>query len=145
MRYSTIAIIALSVFFTGCGQNSSEHDHATHDPAQDGGNQELYDEVMRIHDEVMPKMNDLHKAKNSLKTRLAMPGVSESERKQVEGQIARIDSASEAMMVWMHQFEPIPDSAGEEKARAYLEQELEKIKEVRKEILDVLATGVSAN
>ena len=138
--YIQIGIIAVLVFFTACQQKASEHEHSSHDHSEQSANQELYEEVMRIHDEVMPKMNDLHKAKTAMKTRLAMPGLAEGERQQIERQIARVDSAAEGMMIWMRQFNPIPDSAGEEEARAYLEQELEKVKEVKKDILDALKT-----
>ena len=135
-----IGIVAFLVFFAACQQKSSDHEHGSHDHSEESANQELYEEVMRIHDEVMPKMNDLHKAKTSMKTRLAMPGLAEGERQQIERQIARVDSAAEGMMIWMRQFNPIPDSAGEEEAREYLEQELQKVKEVRKDILEALKT-----
>jgi hypothetical protein len=39
------------------------------------------------------------------------------------------------MMVWMRKFNPLPDSLGEEKAREYLENEMEKIKKVREDVL----------
>jgi hypothetical protein len=43
------------------------------------------------------------------------------------------------MMVWMNEFNPMPDSvAGEEKAREYLENEMEKIKKVKENILQAL-------
>ena len=91
----------------------------------------------------MPKMNDLHKAKTSLQTRLEMPGLGENEKQDLQNKIARIDSASESMMVWMRQFNPIPDSAGEDKARAYLENELVKVKDVRENILRALKTAAA--
>jgi len=34
-------------------------------------------------------------------------------------------------MDWMHKFNPLPDTANQEKAREYLENEMEKIKKVR--------------
>jgi hypothetical protein len=42
------------------------------------------------------------------------------------------------MMTWMHEFNPLPDSLGEEKARAYLEGEIERVKKVRANILEAL-------
>ena len=95
---------------------------------------------MGIHDEVMPKMNDLYKRKTALKTRLELPGISEHEKQEINQKLTRIDSASEGMMVWMRQFDPVPDSEGEEKARAYLEAELVKVKKVKDEILEALAS-----
>ena len=128
--------------FLSCQSKSDDqhHDHA-HDTPPQGGNQELYDKVMAVHDEVMPKMNDLHKAKTSLQTRLKLPGVPDGERKEIQLQIARIDSASEAMMVWMRQFQPPADSTGEEKARKYLENELIKVRKVKEDILSALETS----
>jgi hypothetical protein len=104
-----------------------------------GGNQELYDEVMKVHDEVMPKMNDVHSAKMALKEKLETISDSTSaEKSEIEGKIARLDSASEGMMVWMRQFNPMPDSVGEDKAREYLEAEMIKVKKVRDDILQAL-------
>lgn len=105
---------------------------------QDSPNQALYEEVINVHDEVMPKMNDIQRAKTGLQTRLELPGLSESEKQEIRHKIARLDSASEGMMVWMRQFDPIPDSAGEDKARTYLEGELTKVRKVREDILKAL-------
>ncbi len=35
------------------------------------------------------------------------------------------------MMDWMHNFQPLPDSADQEKAREYLESEMERVMKVR--------------
>ena len=133
-------ILYMVIIAAACQQKSAEHHHGSHDSDESSGNQALYDDVMEIHDEVMPKMNDLYKTKTTLKTRLEMPGVSESEKEEIQTKIARIDSASERMMVWMRQFDPLADSVGEDKARAYLESELVKVKQVREGILEALKT-----
>jgi hypothetical protein len=86
----------------------------------------------------MPKMDDLYKAKTTLQTRLAMPGLGEKEKQDITSKIAQLDSASEGMMAWMRQFEPIADSVGVDKARAYLEGELVKVRRVRQDILEAL-------
>lgn len=142
--FKPLLVILVFIVATAC-QQTSRDDQQVHDPVATSPNQKLYDEIMDIHDEAMPKMNDLHKTKTSLQTRLALPGLAEHEREEIKNNIARLDSASEGMMVWMRQFNPLPDSTGEEKARAYLENELEKIKKVRKEILDALKTSASGD
>jgi len=140
----TLLLLAALLALGGCQKSQQDHDHADdiHE-SEHSPNQALYDEVMNIHDEVMPKMNDLHKAKTSLQTRLEMPGLGENEKQDLQNKIARIDSASESMMVWMRQFNPIPDSAGEDKARAYLESELVKVKDVKENILRALKTAAA--
>jgi hypothetical protein len=96
--------------------------------------------TMKVHDEVMPKMNDIYKLKEQLKNKIAEnPTMTESQRKDIEETIANLDAASDGMMVWMRQFNPIPDSEGEEKAREYLENEMEKIKKVREDMLESIA------
>ena len=56
---STVFLVLIS-----CGKTS---DHTEHDKSEDGtsgeANQALYDQVMDIHDEVMPKMEDIYKMK----------------------------------------------------------------------------------
>lgn len=128
------------VMIWSCGQKSNDdhHDHDGHDP-EEGGNQALYDEVMKVHDEVMPKMNDIYKLKGQLKERIDnTPGLAEGKKKEIESIIVRLDSASEGMMVWMRKFNPLPDSLGEEQAKEYLEGEMEKIKKVREDVRKAL-------
>ena len=139
-----VLFVTLIVCFAECQQQSRDK-QGEETATEISPNQELYEEVMRIHDEVMPKMNDLYKAKTALKTRMELPGLPENERQEIQNNIARLDSASEGMMIWMRQFNPLPDSAGEEKARSYLENELEKIKKVREDILDALKTSASGD
>lgn len=142
MTFKRLLPFILSFFIaSACQQQSGDQhqDHTHHGEA--GANQELYDEVMRIHDEVMPKLDDIYKLKTAKKTRLEMPGLPEQERQQIQNDIARLDSANEGMMVWMREFDPIPDSVGEDKARAYLESELEKVKQVREDILEALQSA----
>jgi hypothetical protein len=84
-------------------------------------------------------MDELYKKKESLKNRIAnSPDMTEADKHAIEDSITKLDQASEGMMVWMREFDPIPDSLGEEKAREYLENEMEKIKKVREDITEVL-------
>jgi hypothetical protein len=129
----------------GCKEKSHEHDmhdREAGDAVEVSENQLLYDEVMKIHDEVMPKLEDIYKKKEELKNKIAStPNMAEAEKKEIEGRIARLDSASEGMMDWMHKFNPLPDSTGEEKAREYLEGQIEQVKIVREDILNALKEG----
>lgn len=129
--------ICLLFILGSCGQKSNdhhEHEHAS-DPVENGGNQVLYDEVMKVHDEVMPKMDDIYRLKEELKNKIAnAPDMKEDVKREIESKVSQLDSAADEMMDWMHQFNPIPDSVGQEKAREYLENEMEKIKKVREDI-----------
>ena len=137
-NWFVLFLVAFSL--AGCGQKSQErHPEEVGEAIESGGNQALYDEVMKVHDEVMPRMDEIYRKKESLKNRIAnAPDMPESDKIAIEDSITRLDKASEGMMVWMREFNPIPDSLGEEKAREYLENEMEKIKKVREDIVEVL-------
>lgn len=135
-------LVIVFVLAWGCGQkpqNHSAHDHITSDTTETEGNQALYDEVMKVHDEVMPKMNDIYKLKEELKNKISStPEMVAEKKKEIEETISKLDSASEGMMIWMRNFNPLPDSLGEEQAREYLENEMQKVKKVKEDILDAL-------
>lgn len=141
-----LTLFAIMIALASCGQKSNDHEHGhdhdhPHDHAHDeaGPNQALYDEVMKVHDEVMPKMNDIYKLKQELKKQLEESKNLAAEKKQeIENTIAKLDSASDGMMVWMREFDPIPDSLGEERAREYLENEMERVKKVKQDILEAI-------
>lgn len=134
-------LLCTLISLSACKQKSEEGKHDHHDHTTEaGGNQALYDEVMNIHDDVMPKMDDIHRKKTELKEKLANnPDLPQAEKDKATATIAKLDSAGESMMAWMRRFRPIPDSLGEDKARAYLENELARVKKVRENMLKALA------
>ena len=68
----------------------------------------------------------------------------EEKKKEIEATIAKLDSASEGMMTWMHEFKPEADStASEEKVREYLEREMERVKKVKEDILEAIEKAKS--
>ena len=127
--------VATVFMLVGCGKTSDKaghHDHGDSDSVAQNANRALYDQVQDIHDEVMPKMEDLYNLKKELQEEIARtPGMVTKRKKELEDMISNLDSASKAMMDWMHHFNPLPDSVDQEKAREYLETEMEGIKKVR--------------
>jgi hypothetical protein len=105
----------------------------------------LYDQVMDIHDEVMPKMNDLYKIKKQLKDSIAntpdMPG---EQKETIEQTILQVDSAATSMMVWMRQFNP-PEASDKEAFNKYMESELVKVKKMREDVVRALAKSKMKN
>ena len=144
---SKTVLSLMLVVIWGCGQKSNDehHDHDGHE-IEEGGNQALYDEVMKVHDEVMPKMDNIYKLKGQLKEKIDnTPGLADEKKKEIEGIILRLDSASEGMMVWMRKFNPPADTVvGEEQAKEYLEGEMEKIKKVRDDVRKALEEAEGA-
>lgn len=141
--------LIIALVFAGCkdkGQEHEGHDAQAGDVVETSPNEALYNEVMKIHDEAMSKMDDINKSTQELKAKLEQsPNLSEKEKMELNAIISRLDSADNGMRVWMRQFNPIPDSVGEEKAREYLEGEMEKIKRVREDMLQALEQAKTKN
>jgi hypothetical protein len=145
MKNIVLLLAVSSALFLSACQQKSEHDgHEAHDAhAQDktetSANEKLYNEVMKVHDEVMPKMNDIHKLKMSIRERIEKnQNLSKAERLKLDAMYAKLDSANDGMMIWMREFRPLPDSVGEEKAKKYLENEIERVNNVRQKMLDAI-------
>jgi Mg2+ and Co2+ transporter CorA len=132
-QYSIMKRLYILILFimAACGK-PSEQKQDQEAGSGDNPNQALYDQVMDIHDEVMPHMDDIEKLKRELKEEIANSPEMVAERKaELEQVISNLDSAGNAMMDWMHKFNPLPDSADQETSREYLETEMERIKKVR--------------
>jgi len=131
---------ALILIMMSCGKPEKHKGHEEeNDNTTDSPNEALYHQVMDIHDEVMPKMDDLYKLKRDLQEKIeSTPDLVAEEKKKLEDRIAHLDSASQLMMEWMHQFNPLPDSTDQEEAREYLESEMEKIKKVKDAMLEAI-------
>ncbi len=127
------SFIALSLITLSSCNQSGKHEHNDNKAANtDNPNQALYDQVMDIHDEIMPKVEDVYQLKKQLQEKMTSATDLATDKKQeLELMVIHLDSADHLMMDWMHKFSPLPDSADQEKARAYLESEMEKIKRVK--------------
>ncbi|HMP29812.1 MAG TPA: hypothetical protein PKD85_09435 [Saprospiraceae bacterium] len=94
----------------------------------------LEEQVMGIHDEVMPKMTDLQSAKKELELALA----NGADSTKVFELLDQIDDADESMMVWMEEYQ-IPDEASSEEDKlTYLNLELSRINDVKNKMLKAL-------
>lgn len=137
-------LFLLFVIGFGACNKPTEHAHNHDTPTEVGPNQVLYDQVMDIHDEVMPKMDEIMKLKRQLQDQIASSPDMVAERKaELEKVISNLDSASEAMMNWMHEFNPLPDTVDQEKAREYLESEMERIRKVKSLMLETIEQAQS--
>ena len=129
-------IIFTIILFTGCGQsNTAEQAEETTASTED----ELYQKVMAIHDEVMPKMNDIYKLKKELEKEIAeSPDLVEERKQAIENRINQLNEASESMMQWMRDFDPESFKQNEEEYLKYLNDELEKVNKVKDTMLKAL-------
>jgi len=125
-RFLFILATILQIF--ACGKTS------------DNGNQILYNQIMDIHDEVMPKTEEIYNISKQLKSSMQEANT-DAEKELLQNQINYFDSVNNMMMDWMHEFKPLPDTTNQETARSYYETHLEKVKLVREAILAAVDKG----
>lgn len=141
-----ILFLLVSLAILSCGKPSGDQSTSTSDIDTTSTNQALYDQVMHIHDEVMPKMEDIYTLKKKLQDQIAAtPDMVVEEKQALEKRIARLDSVGNLMMDWMHKFSPVADTVDQEVAREYLESEMEKIRRVREAMLEAIASEKDSN
>lgn len=117
-----------------CGNKSQKQEVHGMSPEPGSPTEALYNQVMDIHDEVMPKTEDLYNLSKQLKEKMTNT-TTEEEKQDLQFRILYLDSVNNMMMDWMHEFQPITDSTDEEVGRAYYETQLEKVKKVKEAIL----------
>ncbi|MFN3316605.1 MAG: hypothetical protein ACK40K_07320, partial [Raineya sp.] len=121
-------------------QTSHEHKHGQESGKLSKENQALYDEVMKIHDEVMPKQSVIAKYRDTLDLELKDEKVQKdtlslNKYKQIREQL---NYAYQAMNIWMQEFEVNYEGKSEAEIKAYLEKEKEKISKVSEKMLSSL-------
>jgi hypothetical protein len=127
---------AMVALFFACGgetKQETEKDQAS--------SAQIKEEVMAIHDEVMPKMGELRKVEKALRATADSVIVLDSVAAQKHIAAAdRIKKANSEMMVWMRQFEPNYEGT-EEEVRVYLQEQKLKIKAVADSMNTSMAEG----
>jgi hypothetical protein len=142
---SKLCLVSFLLIAWSCGQKSHDHEHmdGAGDALAGNANEALLNEVDKLHNELMLQMEDIYKQKEELKNKLSStPGLTDDQKQKIEGSMAKLDSADNSMMDWMHNFHPPVDSiVGEEKAREYLENEMEKVKKLQEDINEALESS----
>lgn len=114
-------IFILTVLFMyACGEKKKE------------ASEMLYDQVMAVHDEIMPKMGDIMKYKKQLrqKAELLSAEADSAQVAAINKAISGLDKAHDEMMGWMHEFDPNFDKGTQEEIMKYLNNQKEKIEKV---------------
>ncbi|GMQ29208.1 hypothetical protein [Algoriphagus confluentis] len=131
MKYSIVFLLfGLIILFQSCGNKQVE------------ANNKLREEVIAVHDEVMPKMGQL---KSLEKTALQMveelsasPDPDQEKIDALKTLAVDLDQAYEGMFVWMRQYEIEDGEKTPEEVKAYLEDQMVKVTKVNEDIKNVL-------
>lgn len=94
--------IVITSLLVSCGTSNKSNEEAIL----------LYNESMRIHDEVMPRMDEMFKVENGLKAlrdSLAVDTVANASRlAEINTRLTELDKAGKGMMDWMHNIQDVP-------------------------------------
>ena len=116
-KIAWIPVLLIAVYFTQGCQNSKAPE------------QKLYQEVMNVHDSVMPKMKDIREGIKFAESTLEKEGLNEAKKSELTRLKRSLVQAEDAMWDWMHNFDA--ERAQTDTAEAYLRDEKLKIKNVR--------------
>lgn len=144
MKQCLVLLTFLSVLTFSCSSNNNtaadanQADLAAQEEA-------LWDEVIVVHDEVMPKMGVINKTARELKALIDnTPTLSEENKKAIEEAVNNLDNADEGMMSWMSGFKQLEKLRAEmnhEQIITYLNSEMEKISNVKSQMDSSLESG----
>ncbi len=99
--------------------------------------EKLRSEVMAVHDEVMPQMDDIMREKARL-TVLMEDTRDSAKIIQIRTAISELEAADEGMMQWMRSFNPDEYENNEDALIQYYQEEKLRIEEVRTNMLNAL-------
>lgn len=107
---------------------------------------ELFKEVMDIHDEVMPEMGTLRSLSKSIQVKidsLEMDSVNydDTKRSELEQLVKKLKEAKESMMEWMRQFEHLEEGTPHGEVMKYLKEQKRMIEKVRDDMLEARKEG----
>lgn len=136
MNYSNLLLFLVSfLFLTACGSNGTSTEELSK-------NEQLREEIIEAHDEVMPKMGELKSLeKKAIEAAEELQAADPVDTNQVEALKALaydLNEAHEAMFVWMRQYEVEDGERSEEELKSYLDDQLEKVNEVNVKVKDAL-------
>ncbi len=114
-----LSIVAIALFLFSCGNKAAEI-------------KKLSDEVLKIHDEVMPKMQDLANLKKDFLA-ISDSTLDSLSRISVAEEVAKLEKADEKMMQWMREYNGPAAEASDAEKVSYYQTELDKINAVKTE------------
>ncbi|MEP0368548.1 MAG: hypothetical protein ABJN36_16845 [Cyclobacteriaceae bacterium] len=127
---NVFSLIVLATLMVSCTSSKKEAEEKP-----------LMDQVMEVHDAVMPKMGSLMKVKKQLMAKADTADSVASDELKILAQ--EIDLANEAMMDWMRNFDPNFEGT-EEEVKDYLMKKKKGIEKVAEAMNSSLEKGENA-
>ncbi len=129
------SLLVLSI--VACGGNA-EQTVEEGDTTAEQAEEQLYDEVITLHDEVMPKMGELMKLKNLLEE-AEVPEEMQADATQAA---QSLENAHEGMMVWMSDLQELNKKNEADMAHEDFMQGLSELKTEMQAVRDSTAASI---
>lgn len=144
-KYNFFLLLSFGLFLA-CNGSSTKSDSDSKFSAEElKEQQDLWDDLMIVHDEVMPKISNIHKLGRQLKNYSeTTEGVSDLVKEQVAATVGLLDEADESMFSWMNnlrQLKPLQDTEKHEDIVIYLRAEQDRMDKVKKDMLMSIEKG----
>lgn len=140
----TLVLLSGLLFACGDGAQKSTAD-SKFSEQQLGEQQKMWDALMAVHDEVMPKISNIHKLSRLLRNfQETSTGLSGTTTATIDKTVKMLDAADESMFSWMNnlrQLKPLQDTEKHEDILKYLKSEQEKMNQVKEDMLNSIAEG----
>ena len=130
-------ILGIMIFLISACTTASTEEECTTDLCI---KQQAYDNVIKVHDDVMPKLSQISDLKGRIEAKMNEASDSTSVASW-EGLMVDLDVADEAMWVWMRQFNSDLEEMPLDEALEYLQEEQKKIDAVAEKINTALGNA----
>lgn len=148
MHKIVFALLIFSGLTFACGESSQEASSDSKFSEEElSAQQKLWDELMAVHDEVMPKISNIHKLSRQLRNHQeTTSGLSSEVTANINGTVEMLDAADESMFSWMNnlrQLKPLQDTEKHKEILSYLKSEQEKMNKVKADMLNSITEGAA--
>jgi hypothetical protein len=133
MMIRFFSVFATIIIISGCAGTANDQDCTSDECFK----KQAYDNVIAVHDEVMPKMSYISELKGQIEERMNATDDSLVVAAWQELMV-NLDIADDAMWVWMRQFNSDLEEITIDEALAYLKSEQDKIDEVARKINEAI-------
>lgn len=130
MKYLTIPLLLIALF--ACGGETSPYS-----PAEIATQSTAYDEMMDIHDRVMPRMGEIAQAQKGIMNAMETTEIAEDKMLVFEYANDQLEGAYDGMMEWMQQLKPLDELRKETshaEILAYIDAENKKMLVIEDEL-----------
>jgi len=128
ISYIFVCILATIFIFGSCAHSDNPERN------------KAYDDMMAIHDEVMPEMGTIYKLEKGLKKKI-MNTTNPDSLAIMNNTLKRLSESGEGMMDWMHKLDIPGKKVPDTDAIAYFKKETSKISAVSKQMKESISSS----